>query len=181
MGYIPSMKFASGFEILEYCQAMAERFGFYDHCLFHTTVEETEWDEDSRPLDGAHRPRRRHAGALRDPRQRHPHEPEAGPHRRAWSASPGDSFHTSRWNYNVDLEGKRIGIIGTGATAVQAIPELAKVAGHLVRVPAHAVDDRRPRPAGHDAEESRGVGAGARLGAGAGGPASPRSRPAARR
>ncbi len=45
MGYVPSMKFASGFEIYEYCQAMAERFGFYERCLFHTTVERTEWDE----------------------------------------------------------------------------------------------------------------------------------------
>ena len=35
-GYIPTMKFASGFEIFEYCQLMAERYGFYDHCLFHT-------------------------------------------------------------------------------------------------------------------------------------------------
>ena len=41
MEYFPTMKFASGFEILEYCQAMATKFGFYDHCLFHTTVEET--------------------------------------------------------------------------------------------------------------------------------------------
>ena len=47
MGYIPSMKFASGFEILEYCQNMADKFRFYDHCLFHTTVERTEWDEES--------------------------------------------------------------------------------------------------------------------------------------
>ena len=47
MGYVPSMKFASGFEILEYCQQMAERFGFYEHCLFHTTVERSEWDEAS--------------------------------------------------------------------------------------------------------------------------------------
>jgi len=45
MGHIPSMKFASGFEILEYCQKMAERFGFYERCLFHTTVAETAWDE----------------------------------------------------------------------------------------------------------------------------------------
>jgi cyclohexanone monooxygenase len=43
----------------------------------------------------------------------------------------GTAFHTSRWDYNVDLEGKSIGIIGTGATAVQAVPELAKIAGHL--------------------------------------------------
>ena len=47
MGYIPTMKFAGGFEIMEYCQAMAEKFGFYDHCLFHTTVDRTEWDEAS--------------------------------------------------------------------------------------------------------------------------------------
>ncbi len=39
------MKFASGFEIMEYCQKVAEKFGFYDHCLFHTTVEKTDWDE----------------------------------------------------------------------------------------------------------------------------------------
>ena len=43
----------------------------------------------------------------------------------------GESFHTSRWNYHVDLEGKRVGIIGTGATAVQAVPELSKIAGEL--------------------------------------------------
>jgi hypothetical protein len=42
MEYIPSMKFAAGFEIMEYCQKMAEKFGFYDKCLFHTTVEKTE-------------------------------------------------------------------------------------------------------------------------------------------
>ncbi|MFN9938675.1 MAG: flavin-containing monooxygenase [bacterium] len=44
----------------------------------------------------------------------------------------GQSFHTSRWDYSVDLAGKRVGIIGTGATAVQVIPELAKVVGELV-------------------------------------------------
>jgi cation diffusion facilitator CzcD-associated flavoprotein CzcO len=43
----------------------------------------------------------------------------------------GDSFHTSRWNYNISLEGRRVGIIGTGATAVQAVPELAKIVGEL--------------------------------------------------
>ncbi len=43
----------------------------------------------------------------------------------------GESFHTSRWNYNIDLRGKTVGIIGTGATAVQAIPELAKIVGQL--------------------------------------------------
>jgi len=47
MGYVPSMKFASGFEILEYCQQMATKFGFYDRCLFNTTVERAEFNEST--------------------------------------------------------------------------------------------------------------------------------------
>ena len=44
----------------------------------------------------------------------------------------GDSCHTGRWpKEGVDLTGKRVGVIGTGATAVQLIPEIAKEVGHL--------------------------------------------------
>ena len=82
MGYVPSMKFASGFEILEYCQNMAQKFGFYDHCLFHTTVAATTWDEDIRALDRRDGSRRQDAGAIRHPGQRHPDDAEAGAHRR---------------------------------------------------------------------------------------------------
>jgi len=130
MGYVPSMKFASGFEILEYCQSMAERFGFYEHCLFHTTVEETEWNEaDARwtvRTDRGDAMRARFVvlanGILTSPKLARIEGMET---------FEGESFHTSRWDYDVDLAGKRVGIIGTGATAVQAIPELAKVVGEL--------------------------------------------------
>ena len=130
MGYIPSMKFASGFEILEYCQAMAAKFGFYDHCLFHTTVEKTEWDETTGMwtvhTDRGDAMRARYVilanGILTSPKLARIEGMET---------FQGDAFHTSRWNYNIDLDGKRVGIIGTGATAVQAIPELAKVVGEL--------------------------------------------------
>jgi cation diffusion facilitator CzcD-associated flavoprotein CzcO len=130
MGYYPSMKFASGFEILEYCQSMATKFGFYDHCLFHTTVERTEWDEASGRwtvyTDRGDAMKAKFVilanGILTSPKLARIHGMER---------FQGTAFHTSRWDYNVDLEGKTIGIIGTGATAVQAIPELAKVAGHL--------------------------------------------------
>jgi len=130
MGYVPTMKFASGFEILEYCQSMATKFGFYDHCLFHTTVEKTEWDEESGRwtvyTDRGDAMRARYVilanGILTSPKLARIEGMET---------FQGESFHTSRWNYNVDLEGKRVGIIGTGATAVQAIPELAKVVDHL--------------------------------------------------
>src|SRR5919107_626678 len=43
----------------------------------------------------------------------------------------GSVVSGARWDDDVDLDGKRVGIIGTGATAVQLIPELAEVAGHL--------------------------------------------------
>ena len=81
MGYVPTMKFASGFEILEYCQNLAQKFGFYDHCLFHTTVEATDLGRGVRALDRHDRSRRQDARALRDPGQRHPDDAEAGAHR----------------------------------------------------------------------------------------------------
>ncbi len=130
MGYIPSMKFASGFEILEYCQQMAENFGFYEHCLFHTTVDRTEWDEETGRwtvyTDRGDAMRARYVilanGILTSPKLARIDGMET---------FAGESFHTSRWDYDIDLEGKTVGIIGTGATAVQAIPELAKVAKDL--------------------------------------------------
>ncbi len=39
----------------------------------------------------------------------------------------GDCFHTAEWNHSVELKGKRIGVIGTGSTAAQVIPELIAV------------------------------------------------------
>lgn len=130
MGYFPTMKFASGFEIFEYCQKMAEKFGFYDHCLFHTAVEKTEWDEKSGRwvvyTNRGDAMRARYLiyanGILTTPKLARIEGMET---------FQGESFHTSRWKYNVALDGKRVGIIGTGATAVQVIPELAKIAGEL--------------------------------------------------
>ena len=43
----------------------------------------------------------------------------------------GPWFHSSRWNHSVALDGKRVGVVGCAASAVQLIPEVAKVAGHL--------------------------------------------------
>ena len=130
MGYIPTMKFASGFEILEYCQKIAETHGFYDRCLFHTTVDATEWDDEARrwtvKTDRGDAMRARFVvlanGILTTPKLARIEGMES---------FQGDAFHTSRWDYNIDLEGKRVGIIGTGATAVQAVPELAKIVKEL--------------------------------------------------
>ena len=43
----------------------------------------------------------------------------------------GDSFHTARWNHDVDLKGKRVGIIGTGSTAMQVTSAIIGDVGHL--------------------------------------------------
>jgi cyclohexanone monooxygenase len=109
---------------------MAERFRFYEHCLFHTTVEKTEWDEATGRwtvhTDRGDAMRARFVilanGILTTPKLARIEGMET---------FQGEAFHTSRWNYNVDLEGKVVGIIGTGATAVQAVPELAKVVKEL--------------------------------------------------
>jgi len=130
MGYIPTMKFASGFEILEYCQSMAEKFGFYDRCLFHTTVDKTQWDEITGrwivTTDRGDKMRAKFVilanGILTTPKLARIEGMET---------FKGDAFHTSRWNYHIDLNDKKVGIIGTGATAIQAIPELAKVVKEL--------------------------------------------------
>jgi cation diffusion facilitator CzcD-associated flavoprotein CzcO len=135
------MKFASGFEIFEYCQAMAERFGFFERCLFHTTVERTEWSEEIGRwtvfTDRGDAMRARYVilanGILTTPKLARIHGMET---------FEGESFHT-RWNYDVDLHGKRVGIIGTGAQR-QAIPSWLRWWASL-RLPAHAVDHRRAR------------------------------------
>ena len=109
---------------------MAEKSGFYDHCLFHTTVEQTTWDEATGRwtvlTDRGDRMRARYVvlanGILTTPKLARIEGMES---------FEGTAFHTSRWDYNVDLAGKRVGIIGTGATAVQVIPEIAKVVKEL--------------------------------------------------
>jgi cyclohexanone monooxygenase len=130
MEYFPTMKFASGFEILEYCQKIAEKYGFYDRCLFHTTVGETVWDEAAGrwtvTTDRGDKMRARYAvlanGILTTPRLARIDGMET---------YQGESFHTSRWDYNIDLKDKRVGIIGSGATAVQVVPEIAKIVKEL--------------------------------------------------
>ena len=110
MEYFPSMKFASGFEIMEYCQKMAGKFGFYDHCLFHTTVDRTEWNEESGRwtvyTDRGDEMQARFVilanGILTTPKLARIEGMEK---------YQGDSFHTSRWDYNIDLEGRTVGII----------------------------------------------------------------------
>ena len=135
-GYVPSRHYAGGQEIYEYCKMIAERFDLYDLAVFGTTVTSTVWDEESEmwivETDQGDTMRARFVvcanGTLSKPRLAKIDGVDQ---------FAGHSFHTSRWDYQYtgsDLENlrdKRVGIIGTGASAVQAIPELGKMAKEL--------------------------------------------------
>ena len=136
MGYMPSKKFADGAEIFAYCQSISKRFDLYENAIFHTLVKGTRWDESILrwriTTDRGDDIRARFIimanGLLNIPKL--PGIP--GIH-----DFKGKMFHTARWEYDYSggsqtnpaldkLTDKRVGIVGTGATALQAIPHLGK-------------------------------------------------------
>jgi len=135
-GHMPTEKYVHGPEILAHCQRIGEQFGLYDGALFHTEVTALAWDEEqARWVIETSRGDRLTAqfvvlgtGPLSVPKL---------PGIPGITSFRGYSFHTSRWDYGYtggDSEGapmlgladKRVGIIGTGATAVQCVPHLSR-------------------------------------------------------
>lgn len=157
LGYIPSEKYATGEEILAHCRAVGKHFDLYSDACFQTQVTRIHWDEADAQwvinTDRGDEMRARYiclgTGGL--------HRPKL-PGIEGIDEFQGRSFHTSRWDYSYtggtadgDLEGlrdKRVGVIGTGASAIQCIPHVAASAKHLVvfqRTPS-SVDVRNNRP-----------------------------------
>lgn len=136
MGYVPTRHYAEGWEILEHCRAIARRYDLYDLAVFQTTVTSTVWDADARlwrvTTDRGDTMAARFVicanGTLSKPKLAKIDGMET---------FAGHSFHTSRWDYEYTgarlekLSDRVVGIIGTGATAVQAIPNLAANAKEL--------------------------------------------------
>jgi cation diffusion facilitator CzcD-associated flavoprotein CzcO len=157
-GHMPSEKYARGPEILEHCRHIAEQFGLYDKALFHTEVTDLEWDADrswwivrtNRGDEFTAQFVAMGTGPLHVPKL---------PGIAGIDSFRGHSFHTSRWDYDYTggdpsgapmerLADKRVAVIGTGATAVQCIPHLARAAKELYvfqRTPS-SVDVRDNRP-----------------------------------
>lgn len=165
MNYIPTEKYAKATEIYEYCKMVGEHFDLYRAALFQTAVDEVRWDEACKrwivSTDRKDKIAARFVmignGLLTNPKL--PGIPGILDYK-------GKSFHTSRWDYDytggdqtsamVKLADKVVGIIGTGATAIQAVPELAKTAKHLYvfqRTPS-SVDERGNRPTDPDFAKS---------------------------
>ncbi len=136
MDYVPVNHYSRGPEILSHCQAIAKKYDLYDLAVFNTTVNSTVWNEEEKlwhlKTDRGDHMRAQFVicanGTLSKPKL----SKIAG-----MESFAGHSFHTSRWDYDYtgekleNLKDKVVGIIGTGASAVQAVPELAKTAKHL--------------------------------------------------
>ncbi|KAK4119165.1 pyridine nucleotide-disulfide oxidoreductase-like protein [Parathielavia appendiculata] len=171
-GYMPKSKYAPGPELLEHAERIASQWKLQDRALFRANVKRTSWDDGAQLWNvelaegrGPGEPRRElklraqyvliASGILTNP-----HIPKI----LGLETFAGPLFHTARWDYKVTggspedatltgLEGKRVGILGTGATAIQVVPKVAKYAKELFvfqRTPS-AVSWRGQRPT--DSEE----------------------------
>jgi cyclohexanone monooxygenase len=156
IGYVPKEKYTHAPEILAHSRNIGEHFGLYDNACFQTEVTELRWDEDiERWIVSTNRGDAMRARFVIS---------SSGPlHRAKLPGIPGitefkgHSFHTSRWDYGytggdpdgglTGLEGKRVAVIGTGATAVQCVPHVGEWADQLYvfqRTPS-SIDERNNR------------------------------------
>lgn len=135
-GHMPTEKYAHGPEILEHCQRIGKHFRLYDRALFHTEITGLEWDDararwvvrTNRGDEFTTRFVSMGTGPLHVPKL---------PGIPGIDDFEGHAFHTSRWDYDYTggdpngapldgLRNKRVAVIGTGATAVQCVPELGR-------------------------------------------------------
>ncbi len=121
-------RFAHGNEIQDYMETVAREYGVTDTVRFNESLDECHYRDgkwhlttslgNSLVVDFVVAA----TGILHHPA--YPDIPGLDSYR-------GDMFHTARWNHDVSLEGKRVGIIGTGSTATQVISTIASTASHL--------------------------------------------------
>ena len=135
-GHMPTEKYAHGPEILSHSQAIGRQYELYNNALFHTQVKTLEWD-DTRKVWRIQTDRGDDFTAKYVAMGTGPlHVPKL-PGISGIESFKGHSFHTSRWDYDYTggdplgapldkLGDKRVAIIGTGATAVQCVPHLAR-------------------------------------------------------
>ncbi|MCW2497429.1 NAD(P)/FAD-dependent oxidoreductase [Jatrophihabitans sp.] len=125
-----SRGYSGSAEILGYIDHMVERFGLLRFIRFHTTVTAATFDaaagvwnvetEDGTAYRG--RTAVMAAGPLAN---------ASLPDIRGIDTFTGVKIHSARWDHSYDFAGKRVAVVGTGASAVQIIPELAGVAAQL--------------------------------------------------
>jgi cation diffusion facilitator CzcD-associated flavoprotein CzcO len=125
-----SRLFATGPELKRYADHVADKYDVRRHMRFNTTVEGARWDEEAQlwrvALAGGESLASRYlitaTGFLSQP-----HTPDIP----GIAGFDGRVIHTTAWDDSYAFAGRRVGLIGTGATAVQLIPELAKTVADL--------------------------------------------------
>jgi cation diffusion facilitator CzcD-associated flavoprotein CzcO len=140
LNYVPKHKYSFAPEILEYSRSIARHYDLYDNALLQTSVTAMTWDESCEmwviETDRGDRVKARYVAMANGPLSR----PKL-PGIEGINSYRGHTFHTSRWDYDYTggdsagnlekLANKKVGIIGTGATAVQCIPHLGESAQQL--------------------------------------------------
>jgi cation diffusion facilitator CzcD-associated flavoprotein CzcO len=140
-GYMPTQKYVMAPEIWGHAIRIGKHFDLYDRAVFSTQVTTMTWNDEAKhwlvSTDRGDRITAKYVAMGTGPLNR-PKLPGIP----GLDSFGGHSFHTSRWDYDytggsyegapmTDLAGKRVGIIGTGATAVQCVPPLGRDAGEL--------------------------------------------------
>ncbi|BDD82590.1 monoxygenase [Tsukamurella pulmonis] len=124
-----SRSYAPGRELRAYAEQIVDEYGLGPRLRFGTRVREASFDGDTALWSietSSGRTSARwliHAGG--------PLSQPKFPEIEGIDSFTGETMHTSRWRHDVTTDGKRVGIIGTGATAVQVIPEIAERTAHL--------------------------------------------------
>ena len=140
LGYMPKHKYSFAPEIFEHSKRIARHFDLYKNACMQTCVEELRWDEAIErwiiKTDRGDAMKAKYVAMANGPLNR-PKLPGIP----GINEFKGFTFHTSRWDYAytggdssgnlTGLKDKRVGIIGTGATAVQCIPHLGEAAEQL--------------------------------------------------
>ncbi len=140
LGYMPTHKYSFAPEILEHSRRIARHYNLYDNALMQTAITELRWDEEAArwiiSTNRGDRFKAQYVAMANGPLSR-PKLPGIP----GINEFKGYTFHTSRWDYRytggdsygnlTGLKDKRVGIIGTGATAIQCIPHLGESAKHL--------------------------------------------------
>eukprot|EP00005_Dracoamoeba_jomungandri_P001980 CAMPEP_0174261586 /NCGR_PEP_ID=MMETSP0439-20130205/11515_1 /TAXON_ID=0 /ORGANISM="Stereomyxa ramosa, Strain Chinc5" /LENGTH=402 /DNA_ID=CAMNT_0015346079 /DNA_START=41 /DNA_END=1246 /DNA_ORIENTATION=+ len=122
-------KWSSSPEILAYIQSFAKDKKLYEHIKFNTEVIGAKFDEKQKKWKIKTSEGEEEAdflitcvGQLNQPKY---------PSLEGLDSFKGVSFHSARWNHDVDLKGKKVAVIGNGASAIQFVAPVAKEAGEL--------------------------------------------------
>ncbi len=125
-----SKPYATQPEILAYLERVAEKYGIYGLCQFNTEVVSAQWDEGSAQWQVHTAAGKTHSanflvsaiGMFSE--LSYPDIP-------GLDSFAGKAFHSARWDHEHALEGRRVAVVGSAASAIQFLPKIAEQAGHI--------------------------------------------------